>query len=202
MQGRGSAMAGAVKAFEAVLCGVPVLDGCSRLCYTASMDDVLFERMGEAHRAAVMQLFNIYVESGTAAFSDSALPMDAYDRFLEDAKSYPSFVLMDPLSGAAIGFCMLREWLSSPTFRRTACVTYFLAPAYLSRGLGTLCLNLLIREAEGMGIRHLIAEISAENEVSLHFHEKHGFRRVALLENIGFKLGREFGIVLMQRDIS
>ena len=166
------------------------------------MDDVLFERMGEPHRAAVMQLFNHYVDRGTAAFSDVELPMDAYDLFLENAKSYPSFVLIDALSGAVVGFCRLRGWHPSATFRRTACIGYFLAPSHVSRGLGSLCLDRLIREAEGMGIRRLIAEVSEENERSLRFHEKHGFRRVALLENIGFKLGREFGIVLMQRDIS
>lgn len=184
------------------LCREPILDGCSRLCYTVLMSDVLFERMGESHRVSVIQLFNHYVESGTAAFSDAALPMDAYDLFLENAKSYPSFVLIDPLSGAVIGFCQLMDWRSSSTFGRTACVGYFLAPARLSQGLGALCLERLTKEAAGMGVRHLIAEVSAENERSLRFHEKHGFRRVALLENIGFKLGREFGIVLMQRDIS
>ena len=181
---------------------VHILDENARLCYTAPMESVLFERMGESHRAAVINLFNIYAESGTAAFSDAALPTEAYDLFLENARSYPSFVLIDRQSGKVAGFCRLRGWHPLPTFSRTACVGYFLAPSHVSRGLGSLCLDLLIREAKSMGISHLIAEVSSENEASLRFHEKHGFRRAALLENIGFKLGREFGIVLLQRDLS
>ncbi len=77
-----------MQVLEAVLCGEPILDGCSSQCYTGSMGDVLFERMGEPQRAAVMRPFNHYVERGIASFSDVALPMEAYGLFLENARSF------------------------------------------------------------------------------------------------------------------
>lgn len=52
-----------------------------------------------------------------------------------------------------------------------------------------------------MGIKHLVASISSENEASIHFHSNCGFRRAGELSDIGEKLGRGFGVVLMQKDI-
>ncbi len=52
------------------------------------MGDVLFERMGEPQRAAVMRPFNHYVERGIASFSDVALPMEAYGLLMEKARSF------------------------------------------------------------------------------------------------------------------
>ncbi len=52
-----------------------------------------------------------------------------------------------------------------------------------------------------MGIRHLIAEVSSENEGSLTFHQKHGFTVVGELKEIGYKLDRTFGVVLLQKTL-
>lgn len=71
---------------------------------------------------------------------------------------------------------------------------------YTGKDVGGKCLSKLIEAGKEMGIRHLVASISSENTASLRFHERQGFRRVGELSDIGEKLGRSFGVVLMQKD--
>ena len=59
----------------------------------------------------------------------------------------------------------------------------------------------LEEDAVKQGIRHIIAEISSENEQSMSFHASQGFIHAGRLKNIGFKLGRTFDIIYMQKEI-
>ena len=56
-------------------------------------------------------------------------------------------------------------------------------------------------EAVKQGIRHIIAEISAENGQSMSPHDAHGFVPAGRLKNIGHKLNRAFDIIYMQKDL-
>lgn len=104
-------------------------------------------------------------------------------------------------SGSIVGFCQLSAYSPFPTFRSAAYVTYFLAEGSTGKGIGSLCLSKLEEEAKAMGIKHLIAEVSSENEGSLAFHQKHGFTVVGELKEIGQKLNRTFGVVLLQKTL-
>ena len=56
-------------------------------------------------------------------------------------------------------------------------------------------------EKHQKGIKHLVAEISSENEGSHAFHQKHGFEIVGQLTDIGKKFDRYFSIIYMQKMI-
>lgn len=88
-----------------------------------------------------------------------------------------------------------------PHSGKRATVTYFIAPSHLGRGIGRMCLGRLEEDAVKQGIRHIIAEISSENEQSMSFHASQGFIHAGRLKNIGFKLGRTFDIIYMQKEI-
>jgi len=59
----------------------------------------------------------------------------------------------------------------------------------------------LAKACAGAGYRQMFAYVDADNVASLSLHEAHGFRRVGLLEGVGFKYGKWADSVLMQRAI-
>ena len=165
------------------------------------MEKIEFEPLADSHRQAVMRIFNHYVINGTAAFSDAELPESFYPNILERVKGYPAYAVMDPQAGEVVGFCYLCAYKPVPTFRETATITYFIAPSHLGQGIGRMCLCRLEEDAVKQGIRHIIAEISSENEQSMSFHASQGFAHAGRLKNVGFKLGRAFDIVYMQKEL-
>lgn len=165
------------------------------------VEKIVFEPLVDSHREAVIRIFNHYVTNGTAAFSDAELPESFYPHILERVKGYPAYAVVDCRTGEVVGFCFLSAYKPVPTFRETATVTYFIAPSHLGRGIGRMCLGRLEEDAVKQGIRHIIAEISSENEQSMSFHASQGFIHAGRLKNIGFKLGRTFDIIYMQKEI-
>lgn len=160
-----------------------------------------FEPMTEQHGAAVMTIFNYYVEHGFSAYPETKLPDVFFGKFLELTKGYPAFVIKDPASGEIAGFCFLRAWNPFSTFKKTAELSCFIAPGHTGKGLGTAALNELQRQAKLNGIRILLANISSRNEQSLTFHRKHSFTECGRFKNVGEKNGTPFDVVWMQKEL-
>ena len=68
--------------------------------------------------------------------------------------------------------------------------------------LGSALLAELIRRAEGIGYRQLVAVIGdSAHRASIALHARHGFLPVGTLRSTGFKFGRWVDSVLMQRSL-
>lgn len=156
--------------------------------------------MTDVHRDAVMTIFNYYVEHGFAAYFDAPLPPAFFDRLMAMAQGYPAFVAVTE-PGEVAGFGFLHAYHPAPTFKRTAELSYFIAPAHMRRGIGGMMLARFIAAAQAMGVDSLVASISSRNVESLAFHAKHGFVEAGRLRAVGRKHGEDFDLVWMQRAV-
>ncbi len=161
---------------------------------------IAFEVLELRHRQPVMAIFNDYVINTFAAFPSRPLPEPFFEKILEKSYGYPAYAVTD--GPTVIGFCFLSPYSPMDTFRETATVTYFIAPKHTSGGIGSRALERLLTDARKMGLRHIVAEISSKNEVSLAFHRKHGFEVRGTLRGIGRKHGESFDLVLMQKSLA
>ena len=64
---------------------------------------------------------------------------------------------------------------------------------------GASLLAAVERLAEQQGLRNLVAIVTEENEHSLSFHVRHGYREVGRLYKSGFKFGRWLDAVFLQK---
>ncbi len=83
-----------------------------------------FEPLNPEHENSVMEIFNYYIENSFAAYPESKLPVQFFNRFLEISRTYPSYVIKD--GETIIGFCLLRPYNPFPVFKETAEITYFI----------------------------------------------------------------------------
>ena len=162
--------------------------------------DYTLERMAEAHRQPVIDIYNHFVERDFAAYREKPLPYAAYDRFLSMASGYPAYVAVAPADEVA-GFGFLHAWHPAECFARTAEITYFLAPDRTRQGIGSRLLGALLEGAGPMGIDRILASISSRNEASLSFHCRHGFEVCGRFPQVGRKFGEDFDVVWMARRL-
>jgi L-amino acid N-acyltransferase YncA len=158
------------------------------------------EPMTEIHRVPVMDVYNYYIENTFAAYPETPVGYEFYDRLLQTTRGYPAVVATSG-RGEVVGFSFLHPYHFVSTLWKTAEVTYFILPQHTRKGLGKTMLDHLAEEARKIGVDRLLAGISSLNEESLRFHGKYGFRECGKLQDAGRKFGRDFDVVWMQRQV-
>lgn len=149
-------------------------------------------------RQSVMDIFNWYIENSFAAYPEHKLGYEFFDMILNTMRGYPTAALCTS-QGEVIGFGFLKAYNPMPTFKKTAEITYFIKPEYTAKGLGNLILDHLLAEAEKMGLKCILANISSLNQASLKFHRKNGFTECGRFKQVGQKNNTCFDVVWMQR---
>jgi L-amino acid N-acyltransferase YncA len=155
----------------------------------------------EEYGKEVMAIFNYYIENSYAAYFEQRLPDAFFGKLLEMINNYPAYVLKDTPRGQTMGFGFLRPYHPVPAFRETAEITYFLAKNAVGKGLGKVLLDRLAQEANEMGIKQIMANVSSLNEPSLRFHRKNGFKECGRFNAVGRKNGTTFDVIWFQKNI-
>jgi phosphinothricin acetyltransferase len=68
----------------------------------------------------------------------------------------------------------------------------------MGKGIGKLILTELIALAKDQGLHTMIGVIDSENQSSISFHEKFGFKTVGIIKESGYKFDRWLDSVFMQ----
>lgn len=157
-------------------------------------------RADDRDAAAIMEVFNHYVEHSFAAYPAQRVPESYFPLMKESGGNYPVYVA-ETAEGRVIGFGMLRRHHRAPAFDRTAEIGYFILPEHTRKGVGRMLLAALEAGSRPMGIGMLLANISSLNENSIAFHRAFGFTECGRFRSIGTKFGREFDVVWMQKAI-
>lgn len=159
------------------------------------------EPLTTAHSAAVMAIFNYYIEHSFAAYLEKPLPVEFFPAMLEKTAGYPAYAIQEEATAKTVGFCYLKPYHPFPTFKETAEITYFIAPEHVGKGVGKLALDALELDGRNRGIKHILASISSLNEQSLAFHRKNGFSQCGCFKEIGIKNSTPFDMVWMEKYI-
>jgi len=145
----------------------------------------------------VLSIFNYYINNGFAAYPENEVNID----FFYNIKQNSNFFYVFELETRVIGFAFLKNYLPYENFKHTGQLTYFINYKYTNKGLGTLLLKKLIKDAKKHGIHILLVNLSSLNQQSIHFHKKHGFLECGRFKNIAKKFNQDFDIIWMQRNL-
>lgn len=160
---------------------------------------ILFEKMVEGDREAVIDLFNHYIEHSFAAYPEKKVSYGLFDQILRLTEGYPAYTMRDDEQGGRLtGFAFLRSYQPLSAFQRAAEITCFIERGYTGRGIGSRILERIVAEARRKGIDTILANVSSLNEASLRFHERQGFAECARFRRIARKKGLDLDAVWMQ----
>ena len=77
----------------------------------------------------------------------------------------------------------------------------YVDPVHHGRGIGRELLSELIKQAQGLGYKTIVATVATDNRSGLQLHEKLGFESVGTIRNAANKFDRWMDITLMQRSL-
>ena len=161
---------------------------------------IAFETILEEHRKSIIDIFNYYVLNTTAAYREEKVNYEFFDNFLTDNSIIKFWVIKS--DDEVIGFCTLEYFKNISSFQKTGDVMYFIRPEFTGKGIGSQVLVKLENDAIERGITKIVVDISDDNNGSLRFHKKNGFKQYGKLVNCWEKHGKKLGIVFLEKKLN
>lgn len=146
-------------------------------------------------------IYRHYVETSVVTFDlEPPTELKMAEKFGAIAAAGHPLIVAET-EGKVIGYAYASTYRPRPAYRFTCEDSVYLHPQATGRGLGSLLLARLIEDARGLGLKQMLAVITAGTSSSIALHEKFGFRHIGRHEKLGFKFDAWHDIVHMQRAL-
>jgi L-amino acid N-acyltransferase YncA len=147
---------------------------------------------------AVAGIYNHYVAETIVTFEEEPVPASEIARRMEEVRTAGLPWLVAERAGV-VGYACATPWRPRRGYRFSAEVTVYIAPDQSGRGIGSLLYADLLAALERRDVHAAMGGIALPNDASVALHEKFGFRKVAHLEQVGFKFDRWIDVGYWQR---
>jgi L-amino acid N-acyltransferase len=147
---------------------------------------------------AILAIINHNILHSTSLYDYNVRSYEQQKNILEEKinKNFP--VIVAELYGNVVGFGMYSEFRFREAYKFTVEHSVYVSQDFHGKGIGKLLLIELIALAKKQKLHTMIAVIDAENQSSVEFHEKFGFKIVGIIKESGYKFDRWLDSVFMQ----
>ena len=158
--------------------------------------------------AAILSVYGPYIQNTAITFEYGIPSVESFAKRMEGIMArYPYLVAEE--NGRIVGYAY-----AAPYITRSACdwsceVSIYLSPQVVGQGLGRALYTQLESQLRQMGIVNMYASIACTDGedpyVSNHsadFHGHMGFRPVGVFRNCGYKFGRWYHLMWVEKTLN
>ena len=147
---------------------------------------------------AILDIYAPYIQNTTATF-EYTVPTEAEftARFQGVTRQFPWLVWEE--DGLVLGYAYGSAPFERAAYQWCAELSVYLAPQIQGKGIGKMLYTALEKLLYLQGYRVLYALICDENDASIGFHKKMGYKTVTAMPRCGVKFGRWIGIIYMEK---
>ena len=165
---------------------------------TGAVSEYVVREATAADLRAILDIYNDAVLHSTATFDLEPRTREEHQRWFSEHRP-PYQVLVAAVGDTVAGWGSLSAFRARPGYRFTAEDSVYVREGFRGGGIAGALLDRLIEAAQHGGFHSIMALIDGDNTVSIHLHERFGFREVGTFREVGFKFGRWLDVVHMQR---
>ncbi len=151
---------------------------------------------------SILEIVNYEIAHSTSIYDEEPRTLEMQLNWFEEKKqqNFPVFVAL--LDEKVIGFATYGTFRAKSGFRFTVEHSVYVNMEFSGRGIGKQLLETLITFAKAKNLHRMIGCIDAENQSSIAFHEKFGFKKSGILKETGFKFNRWLDLQFMVLDLA
>ena len=105
------------------------------------------------------------------------------------------------VDGEAVGFASSHGFRPKGAYATSVETSIYLAPGSTGRGIGARLYDALFDALAREDVHRAYAGITLPNAASTTLHERHGFARVAVFDEVGFKHGRYWSVAWYEKRL-
>ena len=150
---------------------------------------------------AMIGIYTHHIQHGLGAYEFEPMHPEDIKRRRKNMLSRRLPHLVAERDGVIVGYAYAVPFRKRPAYRYAVKHSIYVHKDHLHSGIGRRLLPALIEACATAGYRQMIAYIEVSNLPSIQLHEAYSFRRVGVLQAVGFKFGRWIDSLLMQREL-
>lgn len=151
---------------------------------------------------ALLAIWNPLIRDTMITFNAAEKTAEDLSRSLSEKSAAGHAFLVAEQAGQVLGLATYGQFRGGIGYARTMEHTILLAPEGRGRGLGRALLTAIEDHARAGGAHVLFAGVSSGNPEGQAFHAAMGYLVAAILPEVGWKFGRYWDLVLMQKFLS
>ena len=162
--------------------------------------DIRFETLKNSDLTEVKKIYDQYIINTTVTFHTRPVSIEELKQFIcIDHPRYKSYLILCDDNMA--GYCYLSCYKNREAYDRTAEIAIYLKSEYCGKGIGQMAFRYLEEEAQKVGLKNIIGNVTGSNRESMALFEKLGYTQCARFKNIGEKFGSLLDVVSYQKEL-
>ena len=147
---------------------------------------------------AILAIINHTIINSTALYDYHPRSLEQQIAIFEEklSKNFP--IIVATLQDEVIGFGYYSEFRLREAYKFTVEHSVYVATTHIGKGFGKAILQRLIAIAREQKIHTMVGVIDSENQSSVEFHERFGFKTVGIIKESGYKFDRWLHSIFMQ----
>ena len=157
----------------------------------------------EADLPQLTDIYNHFVRTSQATFDVEPFTVEARREWFShyaDAGRHRLLVAAD--GDLLLGYATSSRWRTKPGYDGTVETTVYTRPEAIGRGVGKALYQALFEALAGEEIHRVVAGIVPPTEASFRLHAAFGFREVGRFSEVGWKFGRHWDVVWLERPLA
>ena len=154
---------------------------------------------------ALTTIYNHYVRETPITFDVTPLtPDERRPWLLSHPEDGPHRLLVARIpgpDGRVLGYATSGPFRPKAAYTTSVETSIYLAPDAAGRGIGTLLYKELFEQLATEDVHRAYAGITLPNDASVRIHERFGFRRVGVFEEVGRKFGTYHDVAWFEKRL-
>ena len=148
---------------------------------------------------AILEIINYNILNSTALYDYHPRSLEKQIAIFEDKlnKGFP--IIVATINEELVGFGYYSEFRFREAYKFTVEHSVYAHYNHIGKGIGKEIMQNLIDLAQKQKLHTMIDVIDYENQSSVEFHEKFGFKTTGILKETGYKFDRWLHSVFMQK---
>ena len=155
----------------------------------------------EADVPEMLAIYAPYILTTTYTFEYEVPTQETFlDRFRAITAQFPWLVWEE--DGKILGYAYGSLPFERAAYAWCAEDSLYLRPEAKRQGIGKKLLQCLEKFLQLQGYRKVYAIVTTVNEASAAFHRSVGFRQTGIMPDCGYKFGKWYGTIWMEKDLN
>ena len=143
----------------------------------------------EGDEIQIADIYNHYVLNTHHTFETETIKaQEMLSRILEIKQNYP-FIVFEK-DGQILAYAYASRWKQRQAYDHTVESSIYVHPDQHGKRIGSILYSSLLNELKQGDIHSVLAGISLPNDISIYLHEKLGFKKQGVLEEVGYKFDK------------